>query len=416
MAMSIHKLPAIADYWKDDWILGVPAFARIMSRNRFQEILRYFHVNNNENMLARENENYDKLFKIRPLIESLKVNFQLQYNPHFEQSIDEAMVKYKGRTSLKQYMPLKPIKRGIKRWCRADSHAGYLCDFEVYSGKQKDGIENGLAYTVVTNLCKSIYGKWHKIFFDNFFTSYQLIEELYMNKTCGTVRAGRKNFPAEIFGKDTTKKMNWGELEWRSKGPVSVVTWIDKKPVHVAGTVTKTPGSEEQTMVKRWWKDGEQEDIPCPEIIKEYNQFMGGVNKNDQLKSYYSINLFTKKRWTRLFFDLVDRAVVNSYLLEKESTNHKKRPLKDFKVSLAKELVGDFTSKKTGGWPSLDNQAKFTERHFPDLMPMKENGSRSQRRCVVCSKENWKKLSSYFCCDCDVGLCPAPCFRNYHSR
>ena len=54
----------------------------------------------------------------------------------------------------------------------------HLCDFEVYSGKRKDGIENGLAYTVVTNLCKSIYGKWHKIFFDNFFTSYQLIEEL----------------------------------------------------------------------------------------------------------------------------------------------------------------------------------------------------------------------------------------------
>lgn len=129
-------------------------------------------------MLARENENYDKLFKIRPLIESLKINFQIHYNPHCEQSIDEAMVKYKGRTSLKQYMPLKPIKRGIKIWCRADSHAGYLCDFEVYSGKRKDGIENGLAYTVVTNLCKSIYGKWHKIFFDNFFTSYQLIEEL----------------------------------------------------------------------------------------------------------------------------------------------------------------------------------------------------------------------------------------------
>ena len=35
MAMSIHKLPAIVDYWKDDWILGVPAFAR-MSRNRLR--------------------------------------------------------------------------------------------------------------------------------------------------------------------------------------------------------------------------------------------------------------------------------------------------------------------------------------------------------------------------------------------
>ena len=36
MAMSTHKLPAIFDYWKDDWILGVPAFARIMSRDRLR--------------------------------------------------------------------------------------------------------------------------------------------------------------------------------------------------------------------------------------------------------------------------------------------------------------------------------------------------------------------------------------------
>ena len=31
------------------------------------------------------------------------------------------MIEYKGKTSLKQYMPMKPIKRGIKMWCRADS-------------------------------------------------------------------------------------------------------------------------------------------------------------------------------------------------------------------------------------------------------------------------------------------------------
>ena len=209
MAMSIHKLPAIVDYWKDDWILGVPAFSSIMSRNRFQEILRYLHLNNNETMPQRDQDNYDKLYKVRPFIESLKTNFQIQYHPHCEQSIDEAMVKYKGRTVLKQYMPMKPIKRGMKMWCRADSHSGYLCDFNVYCGKDKGGVENGLGYAVVTDLCRSIYGKYHKIYFDNFFTSLDLIEDLYSNKTlsCGTVRAGRKNFPKELFNKETTKNM-----------------------------------------------------------------------------------------------------------------------------------------------------------------------------------------------------------------
>ena len=38
-----------------------------------------------------------------------------------ENSIDEAMIKFKGRSSLKQYVSLKPIKRGIKAWVRADA-------------------------------------------------------------------------------------------------------------------------------------------------------------------------------------------------------------------------------------------------------------------------------------------------------
>ena len=58
---------------------------------------------------------------------------------------------------------------------------------------------------------------------------------------------------------------------------------MDKKPVHVAGTVTGT-STENVSLVKRRMKDGVQEDVPCPEIIKNYNKFMGGVDRNDQVK------------------------------------------------------------------------------------------------------------------------------------
>lgn len=111
------------------------------------------------------------------------------------------MVKYKGRTSLKQYMPMKPIKRGIKLCCRPDSTNGYLCDFDVYTGKQPDGVQHGLGYTVVSNLCQYIKGKWYSVFFDNFFTSCKLIEDLYSDKIicCRTVRQGQKEFPLNYF-------------------------------------------------------------------------------------------------------------------------------------------------------------------------------------------------------------------------
>ena len=46
--------------------------------------------------------------------------FLEQYIPGKKVSIDEAMVKYKGRVFFRQYMPKKPIKWGIKVWILAE--------------------------------------------------------------------------------------------------------------------------------------------------------------------------------------------------------------------------------------------------------------------------------------------------------
>ena len=42
--------------------------------------------------------------------------FKDRYLPGQNQTIEEAMVAFKGRLSYMQYMPAKPIKRGIKVW------------------------------------------------------------------------------------------------------------------------------------------------------------------------------------------------------------------------------------------------------------------------------------------------------------
>ena len=93
---------------------------------------------------------FDKLYKIRNFNNNVRANFLSNYDPHREQAVDEAMIKYKGTTSLKQYMPMKPIKRGIKMWCRADSKNGYLCDFNIYTGRQEQAI--GMQYSLTISL------------------------------------------------------------------------------------------------------------------------------------------------------------------------------------------------------------------------------------------------------------------------
>ena len=55
------------------------------------------------------------------------------YNPNKEVAVDEAMIKFDGCSSLKQYMPMK---RGIKVWCLADSLNGFFSSFQSTRGKK----------------------------------------------------------------------------------------------------------------------------------------------------------------------------------------------------------------------------------------------------------------------------------------
>ena len=91
------------------------------------------------------------------------------YNPSKELAVIEVMIKFQGRSPLKQYMPKKPIKRGIKVWVLADIKNGWFSRFEIYTGK-KDHAERGLGARVVKDLSFDFQGKRHHLFFDNFFS------------------------------------------------------------------------------------------------------------------------------------------------------------------------------------------------------------------------------------------------------
>ena len=109
------------------------------------------------------------------------------------------MIKFQGRSSLKQYMPMKPIKRGIKVWVLADSHTGYFCKFQVYTGRG-DSPEKGLGSRVVKSLTEPLKKKFHHVYFDNFFTSEQLLVDLERDGiyACGTARKDRRGFPPAL--------------------------------------------------------------------------------------------------------------------------------------------------------------------------------------------------------------------------
>ena len=188
--MGIHQLPAYWCYWSGEDFLRVDAVANIMSKSRYEKISEYFHVESGENA-PRGTPGHDPIHKVRKIFDIAVQNFQTNYDPSRELSVDEAMIGFKGRLHFKQYMPAKPTKWGIKIWELANSSNGYILNMDVYTGKSDrptvDG--RGLGHKVVSFLTEPFYNKYHHVYFDNFFTSLDLLEDLEENGTyaCGTV-------------------------------------------------------------------------------------------------------------------------------------------------------------------------------------------------------------------------------------
>ena len=322
LLMGIHQLPSIADYWSTHKYLGVPTISAVFPANRFNHLLASIHFSDNSNAKPRGHPEYDKLYKIRPVMESILQKCLSLYNPHRENSIDEAMVGFKGRSSLKQYMPNKPTKRGYKIWCRCDSRNGYTCCFQVYTGKVGNTSEKNLGARVVTDLSKDVLNKGFHLYFDNFFSSPSLLADLYTKNTycVGTVRVNRKHFPK--FGKRAIKGLGRGQSLSKEvlQNNVHCFVWQDKKPVAFVNTISD---SRDFAVVRRKQSDGSTTLVRCPSAVVLYNTNMGGVDLADQKRKMYSASRKSKVKWyMRLFYYFLDIAVVNAHVLECESPNH----------------------------------------------------------------------------------------------
>ena len=110
IVMGLVQMPAIDDYWSVDLFLYYPSISSRIPRQRFRDISRYLHFTDNSALVPRGQLGYDKLGKIRPIIDHCRRVFLQGFDPHCECAVDEAMIPFQGRSSLKQYMPIKPVR------------------------------------------------------------------------------------------------------------------------------------------------------------------------------------------------------------------------------------------------------------------------------------------------------------------
>ena len=289
-------------------------FRSVMRRNRFLEILRYLHVADNSAAPASTDPGYNKLWKIQPIISKLSETCAEMYKPNRQLSIDESMIGTKCRLSFIQYMKAKPVKWGVKVWVCADGVTGYVCTFSIYTGKDpaKPSNPKGLAYEVVTSLTKNYHNQAYILYTDNFYTSPELSRGLLDLGTysSGTVRINRKHFPAALLNACALPER--GDHVFYFCEDIAAVRWHDRKDVYALSTFI---GDELTTVKRRGKTSGSRVDVSCPEIIADYNQFMGGVDLADQHFCYYSVGRKNMKWWRKIFWRLHDIAIVNAAVI-----------------------------------------------------------------------------------------------------
>ena len=97
------------------------------------------------------------------------------YVPDQNVTVDESMVRFKGRLQFRQYLPSKPIKWGIKVWALCESATGYLWNFEVYTGRTAgQPQQHGLSHHVVLDLAADLFRSYARVYMDNFYSGTEL--------------------------------------------------------------------------------------------------------------------------------------------------------------------------------------------------------------------------------------------------
>ena len=85
-------------------------------------------------MLARDSSDFDKLYKVRPLLDYFNNKFKELYEPNKEVSIGEQLLLHKGRLAFKQYNTSKRARFGIKIFSLCED-SGYLLYSKIHTGK-----------------------------------------------------------------------------------------------------------------------------------------------------------------------------------------------------------------------------------------------------------------------------------------
>jgi hypothetical protein len=396
--MGIVELPYRYMYWEKEWRQQyvVEAF----SRDRFTELLRYFHIAEP----TPAGVQHTVVDKIKPLYDSCLLTFPDYFIPPRELSLDESMVRFKGRSSWKTVIKGKPTPIGYKLYTVA-SH-GYLLTFDIYRGKGGYSNRQGAIHHTVIRLVTRWSNSNRILFLDNLYTSPALCRHLLSIgiRSCGTVRPNRTGLPSDL--KQVMKSLRKGETQAWQSDQLGCLVWCDKQPVLMLSTHHRV---DHMSTIAQDHGPNHPPIVTKPQVVLDYNIHKCHVDTVDQLRQYYSMQRKSNKNWPSLAWWLIDMCIINAYTLWCLDAKAIISQL-DFRRALLQQIAAAYPPPSTRTQlTSLTPLITTADGHWP-------KHTHKRGTCVHCSRGRaGRRVSEVVCKACEVHLCLEPCFELYHT-
>lgn len=286
---------------------GPPFYRCVFPRHRFfflQSCLRFDNKS--------ERDPNDRFAPIREIFELFMGNCRKYYCSSGKCTVDERWLYrgFRGRCIFRMYMKSKPDKYGLKLVTLNDSDNGYLVTAIPYLGKTaKINNPNNLPVSeyFFKEVTAPIHGSHRTVTCDNWFTSIPLLQRMsqepYNLTMTGTLRKNKKEIP----------------LEMKIASPDPPGTKFCFSPDLTL--LSYTPKKSKIVLVVSNFMHRTNMTGNKSNIILHYNNTKSGTDTFDQLCHAYTVTARTNKWPMRVFFGMVDQAMVNARILWKVKLN-----------------------------------------------------------------------------------------------
>ncbi|KAM9311500.1 piggyBac transposable element-derived protein 4-like [Gastrophryne carolinensis] len=384
LAMGILRKSSISSYWDTTSILATPLFPAIMPTDRYQLLTRFLHFNDNATAVPLGEPGHDSLHKIRPLIDSLSERFAEVYTPSQNVTIDESLLLFRGRIEFRQYFPSKRARNGIKCFKLTESSTGYTKCFRIYQGSDAHldppgcPVDLHTSGKIVWELITPLLGKGYHLYMDNYYTSVPLFRALYSLDTpaCGTVNRNQKGLPRALLDKKLKRGRSYA---LRSK-ELLAVKFMDKKNVFMLTTI-------HDESVTDSGQRGTQTPAQKPRCIRDYNKFMGGVDKTDQILTFYNAIRKSRAWYKKVAIHLVQLATYNSFVVFKAAVPGSNLTFVKYQQQLLSALLFS-DAEEIPEVSGNDDEVRLIGKHFIKCVPPTPGlflQLSSSFLCLVCS-------------------------------